>query len=702
MSTIHTRTCSICEAACGLLITVENGVATRIVGDPADPLSKGHICPKAYGLKDMQEDKDRLHRPVKRVGDKWEEIGWDQAFGEIAARLTAIQAQHGHNAVAIYRGNPNVHNFGLTMHGGSISRALKTKVNFSASTVDQIPLQLTAMWMYGHNFLIPVIDIDRAHTVLMLGANPLASNGSLWTVPGAKERLEAMMARGGHLTVVDPRRTETAKIASAYIGIQPGRDVFLLIGLLLSLRAQGLVQPGRLAPMMRGWDDAWAAFEGLTLTQMADASGIAEAEINALAHGLGTAPVAAVYGRMGLSTTGFGTLCMWLIQMLNLSLGSVDKEGGVMFNQPAVDSVAISSPGSYARFRSRVSGHPEVLGEFPASAMAEEMLTPGEGQIKALICVAGNPVLSTPNGAQLDKALGALDCVVAIDPHITETTRHAHYILPPCGPLEKAHYPMPFYQLAVHQIAKFSPAILPREEDSLDDWEIVTKLAKAIAALNGVSLRDIVPPDDMLPAMLSASGGKVTWHEVTAAPHGIDLGAMASCLPERLRTADKLINCAPPEVVSDMARLRAQLSMPKHDGLHLIGRRHIRSNNSWLHNSQRLVKGPPRCTFMIHPDDARARNLGEGSMAQVRSRVGAVTLPVEVTDDMMRGVVSIPHGFGHGRNGVGWAIAAAHAGVSCNDLTDETLLDPISGNAAVNGVPVDVSAVELVEVAASA
>ncbi len=698
--TIHTRTCSICEAACGLLLTVEEGAVTRIVGDPADPLSKGHICPKAYGLKDMQEDTDRLHRPIKRVGEAWEEIGWDQAFSEITERLTSIQAAHGANAVALYRGNPNVHNLGLLLHGSAISRALKTKVNFSASTVDQIPLQLTCMWMYGHNFLVPVIDIDRAHTVLMLGANPLASNGSLWTVPGAKERLEAMMARGGHLTVVDPRRTETAKIASAYIGIQPGRDVYLLIGLLLSLRAQGLVKPGRLESMFKGWNSAWAAFDGMTVAQMASASGIAESEITALAHRLGSAPVAAVYGRMGLSTTGFGSLCMWLTQLLNLSLGSVDKVGGVMFNQPAVDTVAVASPGSYGRFKSRVSGYPEILGELPASAMAEEMLTPGAGQIKAFICIAGNPVLSTPNGAQLDAALGGLECVVAIDPHITETTRHAHYILPPCGPLEKSHYPMSFFQLAVRQIAKFSPAVLPREPDSLDDWEIVTRLAQAIAAVSGATLNTVLAPEDMLPAMLKVSGDKVSWDALLSQPHGLDLGAMTACLPERLRTSDKRIDCAPPVLVADMARLRASLDAPAPMGLHLIGRRHIRSNNTWLHNSKRLIKGPARCTLMIHPDDARARNLGEGSLAQVRSRVGEVTLPVEITNDMMPGVVSIPHGFGHGRSGVGWQVAAAHAGVSCNDLTDETLLDAVSGNAAVNGVPVEVSAAEPAEVAA--
>ncbi len=692
MSATHTRTCSICEAACGLLLTVENDSVTRIVGDPQDPLSKGHICPKAYALKDMQEDPDRLHHPVKRVDGGWEAIGWDQAIAEITARVAAIQTAHGHNAVAVYRGNPNVHNFGLMLHGGSLSRALKTKVNFSASTVDQIPLQLTCMWMYGHNFLIPVIDIDRAHTVLMLGANPLASNGSLWTVPGAKARLEAMMARGGHLTVVDPRRTETAKIASAYLPIQPGRDVFLLVGLLLSLRAQGLVKPGRLTPMLHNWDEAWDALEGFTLAQMATASGIAAHEIEALASRLGAAPVAAVYGRMGLSTQGFGSLCMWLTQLLNVALGSVDAEGGVMFNQPAADSVAMTPPGSYGRFRSRVSGHAEVLGEFPAAVMAEEMLTPGAGQIRALFCVAGNPVLSTPNGTQLDRALEGLELIVAIDPHITETTRHADYILPPCGPLEKAHYPTPFFQLAVHQIAKYSAPVLPRTPGTLDDWEIVAKLASSIATVNEVVLPDVVAPEDILPAMLMGSGGKVAWEQLLAAPHGIDLGPMTPCLPDRLRTSDKRINCAPAELVADVARLRAQLTAPLTDGLRLIGRRHIRSNNSWLHNSQRLIKGPARCTLMMHPDDARARNLGDGSMAQIASRVGAVTLAVEVTDDMIPGVVSIPHGFGHGRSGVGWRTAAAHAGASCNDLTDELLLDAVSGNAAVNGVPVDVRA----------
>jgi len=692
MTAIHTRTCSICEAACGLLLTVENGAVTRIVGDPADPLSKGHICPKAYGLKDMQEDKDRLHKPVKRVGETWEAMSWEQAFAEIAERLTTIQKAHGHNAVAIYRGNPGVHNLGLALYSGSVSKALKTKVNFSATTVDQIPQQLVVMWMYGHSFLIPVIDIDRAHTVLMMGANPLASNGSLWTVPGAKERLEAMMARGGHLTVVDPRRTETAKIASEYVPIQPGRDVYLLTGLLLSLRAQGLVNPGRLAEMLKGWNEAWAAFDGLTTAQMATAAGMTPAQIDAMAHRLGTAPVAAVYGRMGLSTQGFGTTCQWLIQLINIALGSLDTEGGLMFNQPAVDTVAMTGPGGYGRFKSRVSGYPEVLGETPAAAMAEEMLTPGEGQIKAFITIAGNPVLSTPNGTQLDKALAGLECVVAVDPHITETTRHAHYILPPCGPLEKPHYPTAFYSLAVHQIAKHSPAVLPREEGTLDDWEIMTRLAHSIAAVNGVSLPEARPPEEMLPGMLVASGAKVTWDEVLAAPHGIDLGALTPCLPARLRTKDGKIDCAPAVLIADVARLRAQLDAPAPTGLHLIGRRHVRSNNSWLHNSQRLVKGPARCTLMIHPDDARARNLGEGSMAQVKSRVGAVTLPVEVTDDMAPGVVSIPHGFGHGRSGVGWKVAAANAGVSANDLTDETLLDPISGNAAVNGVPVEVCA----------
>lgn len=691
MTHIHTRTCSICEAACGLLITVEDGVATRITGDRDDPLSHGHICPKAYGLKDVQDDPDRLRSPVKRVGDTWQPIAWDVAAAEIAARLSAVQAAHGDSSVAIYRGNPVVHNLGLTLHSAALSRVLKTRANFSASTVDQIPHQLVGLWMYGHNFLIPVIDIDHAHTVLMLGANPLASNGSLWTVPGVEDRLTAMMARGGRLIVVDPRRTETARIASQHIAMQPGRDAYLLIGLLKCLGRMGRTPPPRLAALVNGWAEAMAALDGFSVDDMARACGQSVAELEALATTLAEAPVAAVYGRMGLSTQRFGTLCQWLIQLLNITLGSLDAVGGMMFNQPAADTVKLGSPGHYDRWRSRVSQRPEVLGEMPAVAMAEEMLTPGAGQVRALITLAGNPVLSTPNGRQLDRALAQLDLVVAIDPYVTETTAHAHYILPPCGPLEREHYPMPFFQLAVRRVAKYSPPVLPRPPGSLDDWEIVAKLVEALAAHKGVTAPSFPAPSAVLDQMLVASGTGVDLATLRAQPHGVDLGPLQPCLAERLRTADQRVNCAPAPMLQDLARLQAEAVDPV-AGLQLIGRRHIRSNNSWLHNARRLIKGPNRCTLLIHPDDAAARHLCAGADARVTSRVGSVTLPVEISPDMARGVVSIPHGFGHGRPGLGWQVAAAHAGVSCNDLTDELRIDPVSGNAAVNGVPVEVVA----------
>jgi anaerobic selenocysteine-containing dehydrogenase len=688
---IHTRTCSICEAACGLLITVENKAVTRIVGDPQDPLSKGHICPKAYGLLDMQNDPDRVRRPCKRVGDTWQDVSWDAALDDIEAQFVKIQSAHGTNAIGVYRGNPSAHNLGLATNGGGLSRALKTKANFSATTVDQIPHQLVGMWMYGHNFIIPVIDIDRAHTVLMLGANPLASNGSLWTVPGAKERLQAMIARGGNLIVVDPRKSETAHIATNYVPIRPTGDAAFLIALLLTLKNKGAVNPGRLTDMLEGWEDVWGDLAQFNIATLSAACAVSETQINSIADTLASAPVACVYGRMGVSTQKFGTLCQWLIHLLNIALGSLDKIGGMMLTSPAVDTVALTGPGSYDRFQSRVSGYPEVLGEIPAATLAEEILTPGAGQIKCMITIAGNPVLSTPNGTQLDTALASLDFMVSIDYHITETTRYATYILPPCGPLQKAHYPAPFFHLAVRNTAKYSHSVLPRTADEKEDWEIVDDIARRMAKHNDVKLNSPHTPEQALEKMMALSG-RTTWADVLAAPHGLDMGPLVPTLPDRLRTPMKKINCAPDIIRGDLTRFAEHLSAQQPDGLVLIGRRHIRSNNSWLHNSARLIKGPNRCTLMINPIDARARNLGEGSMARVSSRVGEVELPVEVTDDMMPGVVSIPHGFGHGRSGVGWTLAAKNAGVSANDLTDERLLDSVSGNAAVNGVSVIVAA----------
>lgn len=692
MRRVHTRTCHLCEANCGLLIETEGRQVLSIRGDPDNPLSRGHICPKATAIADLQDDPDRLRAPMKRVDEDWVEIGWDEAYAEIGARFAAIRSRGG--AATLYVGNPNAHNYATSTQTPLLKKALGCQGIYSASTVDQIPHQLVQMWMYGHNALFPIPDIDRTQMMLIVGGNPLASNGSVWTVPDVRKRIEALQARGGRLVVVDPRRTETAKIADAHHFIRPGMDAAFFVALLLALDEAGLVRPGRLAAMLDdGWDAAWAALRRFDVDVCAAACGIAADTIHGLAAELGSGAPAVVYGRMGVSVAAFGSLNQWLIQLLNIATGNLDREGGAMFSQPAVDIVGGSGPGTYGRFVSRVSSHPEVIGEFPVATLAEEILTPGEGQIRALVTVAGNPVLSNPDGGLLDRALESLDLMVAIDMYVTATTRHAHYILPPCGPLEKDHYPLFLAPIAVRNFANYSPPVLEMTPGAKADWEIVAELARALAAATGQTLPNIRPPRETLDAMLQRSPRGLTLAEVEAHPHGLDLGPLQpGALPDRLKTPGKRIACAPDRLLADLDRLAATLAEPAEPGLRLIGRRHVRNNNSWLHNSRRLLKGPDRCTLMIHPDDAAARGIATGAQVTVRSRVGAVTVAAEVTDDVMPGVVSLPHGFGHGRKGVKLSVAAEKPGVSINDLTDRARLDPVSGNAALTGTPVEVAA----------
>ncbi len=694
----HYRTCHICEANCGVVIETEGRTVLSIKGDALNPLSRGHICPKATALADLQDDPDRLRTPVKRVGDQWQPIGWDQAYAEIAAKVVQVRA--GGGEAAIYIGNPNAHNYSITPQIPALRKALGAKASFSASTVDQIPHQLIQMWMYGHNALFPVPDIDRTQHMVIIGGNPLASNGSVWTVPDVKKRIQALQARGGTLTVIDPRRTETAEVADAHHFIRPGSDPALLVALLLSLDAAGLVNPGRLAPMLAGWDEAWAALRRFDIAACAAACGIAEADIRALADSLGSGEPAVVYGRIGVSTAAFGTLNHWLINLLNIASGNLDREGGAMFTSPAVDIVGQTGSGSIDRFRSRVSGHRELLGEFPAVAMAEEIATPGDGQIRALFTVAGNPVLSVPDGGALDTALAGLELMVSFDMYVTATSAHAHYILPPCGPLEKDHYPLFLAPIAMRNFANYSPPVFEMTPGAKSDWEIVAELARAIAGAMGEPLPNIVPPRELLDRMLRNSPRGLTLAEVEAHPHGMDLGALESHLPDRLRTADKRIACAPPECIADLDRLAGWIAEPAHDGLVLIGRRHVRNNNSWLANSRRLAKGPLRCTLMIAPADAQARGIADGTLVSVASAAGRIEVVAEITDAVMPGVVSMPHGFGHGRPGVRLGVARERPGASINDLTERGRIDPLSGNAALVGTPVTVTPADALMVAA--
>jgi anaerobic selenocysteine-containing dehydrogenase len=719
MTQVETRfgACNLCEAICGLEFKVQDGRILSVRGDEADPFSRGHICPKAVALKDLHEDPDRLRHPVRRVPGGWQRIGWDAAFETVAERLHGLRQLHGANSVAVYQGNPSVHNYGNLTHAQNFLGLLKTRNRYSATSVDQLPHQLVAYWMFGHQLLLPIPDIDRTDFFLVLGANPMASNGSLMTVPDFRGRLRELKARGGRMIVIDPRRTETAAVADAHHFITPGTDIALLLAMLQVLFDEHRLRLERLGPFVDGLDAVREAIRDFTPQAAAGITGISADSITDLARAFSEAPRAVVYGRMGLSTQAFGSLCQWAVNLLNIVSGNLDRAGGAMFTLPAVDLLrGHTNPGHYDAWKSRVRGLPEFGGELPASAMAEEMLTPGPDQVRALVTIAGNPVLSTPNGRQLERALAQLDFMVAVDFYVNETTRHAHLILPPTCGVEHDHYDLIFHHLAVRNTARYSPALIPAAPDARHDWQIYNGLARAYRGKSesqrpdtlGVRLKKLpvlvrqrLRPDQIvdLGLRLGPYGRwkrhpeRLSLRRLKQNPHGVDLGPLQPCLPERLFTRDRRIRCDVPELMTDLARARALLAGGDERPLRLIGRRHLRSNNSWMHNAERLVKGKDRCQLLMHPDDAQARGLADGAIAHVSSRVGTLQATVLTTEEMMRGVVSLPHGWGHGREGVQLRVANAHAGVSTNDLTDEQVLDVPSGNASLNGVDVQVSPV---------
>lgn len=698
--TLHYRACHLCEAICGLAIETESdeGGVPRIrsiKGDPQDSFSRGHVCPKAVALQDIQDDPDRLRQPLRRVGSEWQPIGWDEAFALVASRLGEIRERHGNDAVAVYQGNPSVHNYGLMTHSNYFLGLLKTRNRFSATSVDQLPHHLVSQQMYGHGLLIPIPDIDHTDFMLVLGGNPLASNGSIMTVPDVEKRLKALKARGGRLVVVDPRRSETAAIADRHLFIRPGQDAALLLGILNTLFEEHLGRPTPLP--VDGLERVREAVAVFDAESMSVRCGVPAESIRQLARDFAAAERAVCYGRMGVSTQAFGTLCQWLVQLINLVTGNLDRVGGALCTSPALDLVASTSGGHFDRWRSRVSGLPEYGGELPVAALAEEILGEGEGQVRALVTVAGNPVLSTPNGRRLEQALDGLEFMLSIDLYINETTRYADLILPPTAPLEHDHYDTTFNVFAVRNVTRFNEAVLPRPEGALHDWEIFVGLARAFAARNGLELKPTLEPQQMIDLGLRAGAyGDRSEHRLSLAtlrehPHGIDLGPLRPNLAPRLKTVGQRIQAAPPLFVDDLQRFAAQ-PLPASDQLLLIGRRHVRSNNSWMHNYHRLVKGKPRHQLLVHPRDLEGRGLVDGQRVRVRSRVGSVEVEVAASSEMMPGVVSLPHGWGHARPGVQLAIARAQAGASANDLTDERHLDLLSGNAALNGLPVEVEA----------
>ncbi len=738
---ISYATCPLCEATCGLEIETRGQEILSIRGDTQDVFSHGYICPKAYSLKELHGDPDCIREPLVWRDDRWLSVSWEDAFAEIEHGLAPLLQERGRDTLAIYVGNPNAHNLASLLYLPVLLQAARTHNVFSAFTLDQMPKQVTAGLMFGTVLSIPVPDLERTDYLLLLGANPLVSNGSLMTAPDMRGRLRRLRQRGGKVVVIDPYRTRTAQEADEHHFIRPGNDAHFLFALVHTLFAEGLVAPGKLAEHTAGLEQVRVLADSFTPERVATACGIAAPVIRCIARDLAAAPRAAVYGRIGTCTQAFGTLTSWLVDVLNVLTGNLDREGGAMFPKAAAgarNATGASGKGRgvrFGRWKSRVRGLSEYYGELPASCLAEEIETPGEGQVQALITLAGNPALSTPNSYRLQQALGTLQFMVSVDIYLNETTRHANVILPPPPALARSHYDLALYQLAVHNIAHYSPPIIEREPGALDEWEIFLRLAGILAGQGsnadlrllddfsvmaliqrevamagsriegrdpGELLETLKPwhgPERMLDFLLRSGpyGDGFGRHEglnlatLEAHPHGIDLGPLQPRIPEILRTPSGKIELTPQPMVEDVERLRISLEKSlARDSRHmlLIGRRDLRSNNSWMHNLHVLTKGKERCTLHMHPDDATRLGMDDGETASVASRVRTVEIAVEITDAIMPGVVSIPHGWGHTLPGTQMRIATEHAGVNTNLLTDEEEVDPLSGNAVLNGIPV--------------
>jgi anaerobic selenocysteine-containing dehydrogenase len=689
------RACHLCEALCGLEIRSRGDEIVGVRGDPDDAFSRGHVCPKAVALIDIHNDPDRLRAPVRRVGDHWEKIGWDEAFELVASRIAAIQREHGPNALGVYLGNPNAHHAGSILNGPALIRALQTRNRFSATSVDQLPQHVVCHAMYGHLFMFPIPDVDHTAYWLILGANPIASNGSIMTVPDVAKRLKAIRDRGGKVVVVDPCRTETADVATRHHFIRPGTDAAFLLALVNAVLDLGPPRIERYGDKLSGLERAIEAVRPFGVGRAAAPTGISAEAVRVIAKEMRDAQSAVAYGRVGLSTQPFGTVCQWLIQLLNLLTGNLDAVGGAMLTLPAVPvtgpGTKAGGPGSY---KARVSGRPVFSGELPAAAMADEIETPGDGQIRAMLTIAGNPVSSTPNGRRLDRAFGSLDFMAAIDIYVNETTRHADVILPPVSMLAHENYDVVFNAFAIRNVARHNAAVFDKPEDARYDWEIYNGLGVAYSNAAGVAYKAMPNPMATVDAGIRAGpyAKTLSLEALKAAPHGVDLGALAPSLLKRLETPDGKIACAPEAFVADLRRVEKDLLSlaPEPDALLLVGRRHLRSNNSWMHNSHRLTKGPRRDHLWIHPDDAAHRSIADGDEVRLASRVGEVSVTAKVTDRVMPGAVCLPHGFGQRRDGVRLALATTLQGASYNDVSDEAALDPLSGNAAVNALPVTV------------
>ncbi|GAA1363257.1 molybdopterin oxidoreductase family protein [Streptomyces beijiangensis] len=720
MSRTALRICPLCEATCGLTLTIEGTRVTGARGDRDDIFSQGFICPKGASFGELDGDPDRLRTPLVRRNGELGEASWEEAFDLIAARIRPLIESYGPNAVGVVLGNPNVHTVAGALYPPALLAALGTRSLFTASTLDQMPKHVSSGLLFGDAFAIPVPDLDRTDHLLLLGANPLDSNGSLCTAGDFPGRLKALRKRGGTLTVVDPRRTRTAKIADRHLAIRPGTDALLLAALAHTLFEEKLTDLGALEGHVEGVEEVRDAVRDFTPEAVASACDLTADEIRTLARDLAAAPTAAVYGRVGSSTVEYGTLTNWLVDVLNVLTGNLDRPGGALFPLSATDrKPRPAGPGrgfALGRWKSRVSGHPEAKGELPTAALAEEIEVPGDGQIRALITVAANPVLSAPDGDRLDRALTGLDLMVSVDPYLNETSCHADVVLPPPRPSQSAHFDFAFNTFAVHNQVRYSRPAVPLEDGRMDESEILARLVLAVSGMHGADpdavdtmvieqtlakagapkemaaeLTGRTGPERRLDLMLRLGPYDLTLDQLLDHPHGIDLGPLQPRIPQILKTRSGRIELFPAPIAADLPRLHSALAAGRPDSLVLVGRRHLRSNNSWMHNVPTLNGGSNTCTLQVHPDDATRLGLTDGAPARIKGEGGALEVPVEVTDAVRTGVVSLPHGWGHDRPGTRGAVAAARPGVNVNQLLDGSLLDPLSGTSVLNGFPVEVA-----------
>jgi anaerobic selenocysteine-containing dehydrogenase len=728
------RVCPFCEATCGLRLEVDGERIVSVRGDKEDPFSRGFICPKAHGVKELTHDPDRLRRPLRRTPTGWREISWEEAFEEVGARLLEVREKHGNDAIGMYTGNPVVHELGAVMYRPVLVRALASKSLFNSSAIDTLPKIVQTGLMFGRHFptAVPVPDIDRTQHLLIVGANPMVSHGSLMTMPDAPGRLRGVLERGGKIVVIDPRKSETAKLASEHHFIRPGSDAAFLLALVHTLFAEGLVKLGAAAGLVNGLDEVEAVAREFAPEAVAGFCGIAAPEIRRIAQELAAAESAACYGRLGTCVQEFGTLASWGCELVNILTGNLDRPGGVMFTTPAapIDAALPKGKGfEIGRFRSRVSGQPEVEGLIPSSTMAEEMLTPGPGQVRAMILLMTNPVRSAANSEQLERAFAGLDFLVAVDFYLNETTRHAHIILPTPSPAEQEGYEIGLYLLSVRNVAKWSQRAVPAPEGTPETWQVLSRIAATLMGLGalpaqavddvvlktfaagavdgspwpGLTVDEVVAkveggigPERLVDMLLRIGPygdgfgrrpGGLTLAKLRKAPHGIDLGPLVPRLKEVINTESGAIELAPRTMLDDLPRLRARLAQGA-DELVLIGRRDMRCSNSFMHNLPALVKGKDRCTLLVSRADAGRIGLVHGGSARVSSRVGSLVAPIEVSDDLMPGVVSLPHGWGHDVEQTRLTVAKQHPGVNTNVLTDDRAYDVASGTAVLFGTPV--------------